>query len=41
VKVLVCVKTLAGAAVSPAEAFERGGRVGPTVLCAARHVSSS
>lgn len=31
-KVVVCVKTSAGAAVSPADAFQRGGRVGMTVL---------
>ncbi|MGO9398606.1 MAG: electron transfer flavoprotein subunit beta/FixA family protein [Xanthobacteraceae bacterium] len=31
-KVVVCVKTSAGAAVSPADAFERGGRVGVAVL---------
>jgi len=31
-KVVVCVKTSAGAAISPADAFQRGGRVGANVL---------
>ncbi len=31
-KIVVCVKTSAGAAVSSADAFQRGGRVGVTVL---------
>jgi electron transfer flavoprotein beta subunit len=31
-KILVCIKTVTGAAVNAEDAFQRGGRVGPSVL---------